>query len=129
MAESHEVWDGDGWVVRLRDDRIRRPGHPEDDRSRRLVLEHPGAAIVLALDDDDRVLVPVAVPPPRRRDPASSCRPGCSTSTARTPLEVARRELRRGGGARGRRLDPPVLDVLLAGHLGARCATTSWRAG
>ena len=56
VAESHEVWDGGGWVVRLRDDRIRRPGHPEDEPFSRTVLEHPGAAIVLALDDDDRAL-------------------------------------------------------------------------
>src|SRR6478752_3187611 len=56
VAESREVWDGGGWVVRLRDDRIRRPGHPEDEPFSRTVLEHPGASIVLALDDDNRAL-------------------------------------------------------------------------
>ena len=46
----------DSWVVALRADKIRRPAHPDDEPFRRLVLEHPGAAIVLAVDDDDQVL-------------------------------------------------------------------------
>jgi len=55
VADSTLEYDG-GWVVRLRTDRIRRPGHPEEEPFARVVLEHPGAAIVLAVDDDDRVL-------------------------------------------------------------------------
>jgi len=54
IAESRLEYDGGGWVVRLRADRVRRPGHPEDEPFTRLVVEHPGAAIVLALDEDDR---------------------------------------------------------------------------
>jgi len=54
VAESRYEYDGDGWVVKLRNDRIRRPGHPEDKPFSRLVVEHPGAAIILALDEDDR---------------------------------------------------------------------------
>ena len=46
----------DDWVVSLRADRIRRPDHPDDEPFRRLVLEHPGAAVVLAVDDDEQVL-------------------------------------------------------------------------
>lgn len=45
----------DAWVVALREDRITMPdgsGEP----FRRLVLEHPGAAVVLAVDDRERVL-------------------------------------------------------------------------
>ena len=45
----------DDWVVALREDRITVPdgsGEP----FRRLVLEHPGAAIVLAVDEQERVL-------------------------------------------------------------------------
>lgn len=45
----------DAWVVALREDRITRPdgtGEP----FRRLALEHPGAAVVLAVDERDRVL-------------------------------------------------------------------------
>ncbi|GAA2013309.1 ADP-ribose diphosphatase [Nocardioides kribbensis] len=46
----------DGWVVALREDRIQRPGHPEEEPFRRVVLEHPGAAVILAVDDEERVL-------------------------------------------------------------------------
>ncbi|WP_121258682.1 NUDIX domain-containing protein [Nocardioides ferulae] len=49
-------YDGGGWVVRLREDRVRRPGPGEEEPFTRLVVEHPGAVIVLALDDRDRVL-------------------------------------------------------------------------
>jgi ADP-ribose pyrophosphatase len=56
VADSTLEYDGGGWVVRLRKDRIRRPGHPEDEPFSRLVVEHPGAAIVLAVDDEERVL-------------------------------------------------------------------------
>ena len=56
VAQTRLEYDGGGWVVRLRDDRIRRPGHPEDEPFSRLVVEHPGAAVVLAVDADDRVL-------------------------------------------------------------------------
>lgn len=56
VADSRLVYDGGGWVVRLREDRVRRPGHAEEEPFTRLVLEHPGAAIVLAVDDDRRVL-------------------------------------------------------------------------
>ncbi len=42
------------WVLALREDEVQRPGHPEET-FRRLVLEHPGAALVLAVDDEQRV--------------------------------------------------------------------------
>lgn len=44
----------DSWVVALREDRVQRPGHPEET-FRRLVVEHPGAVIVLAVDEQERV--------------------------------------------------------------------------
>ena len=44
----------DEWVVALREDVITRPGHPEEFG--RLSLEHPGAVIVLAVDEDERVM-------------------------------------------------------------------------
>lgn len=56
VASSDYPYDGDGWVVKLRADLVQRPGHPEEKPFKRLVVEHPGAAIVLAVDDDDRVL-------------------------------------------------------------------------
>jgi ADP-ribose pyrophosphatase len=45
----------DGWVVALREDTVTRPGHPDESFSR-ISLEHPGAVIVLAVDDRERVM-------------------------------------------------------------------------
>lgn len=44
----------DDWVVALREDTVQRPDHP-DETFGRLVTEHPGAVIVLAVDDEERV--------------------------------------------------------------------------
>lgn len=55
-VESSEDLHRDGWVVALRADRVKRPDAPEEPAFRRVVLEHPGAAVILALDADDRVL-------------------------------------------------------------------------
>ena len=44
----------DPWVIKLREDTVHRPEHPEPT-FRRLVVEHPGAAVVLAVDDQERV--------------------------------------------------------------------------
>jgi len=63
VVDTDEAWpvDGsedrhrDGWVVALRADRLRRPGHPEEEPFTRLVLEHPGSVVVVAVDDDERV--------------------------------------------------------------------------
>ena len=44
----------DDWVVALREDVITRPGHSE--QFSRISLEHPGAVVVLAVDEDDRVM-------------------------------------------------------------------------
>ena len=46
----------DDWVVALRTDTIHRPDHP-GDTFRRLVVEDPGAVVVLALDDQERAVV------------------------------------------------------------------------
>lgn len=46
----------DDWVVALREDTVQRPGHPEETFGR-LVVEHPGAVVVLAVDEEDRVCV------------------------------------------------------------------------
>lgn len=56
VEDSSYPYDGGGWVVKVREDRIRRPGHPEEDPFTRLVVEHPGAAIILAVDEQERVL-------------------------------------------------------------------------
>jgi len=44
----------DDWVVTLREDTVQRPGHP-DETFPRLVLDHPGAVVVLAVDEEERV--------------------------------------------------------------------------
>ncbi len=44
----------DDWVLALRRDVVHAPGH-DDETFRRLVLEHPGAAVVLAVDAEGRV--------------------------------------------------------------------------
>jgi 8-oxo-dGDP phosphatase len=46
----------DEWVMALRSDTLSRPGH-EHEEFHRLVLEHPGAVIVLAVDEHERALV------------------------------------------------------------------------
>ena len=46
----------DDWVVAFRTDTVHRPSHPQET-FRRLVVEDPGAVVVLAIDDDDRVVV------------------------------------------------------------------------
>lgn len=86
----------DDWVVALRADRIRRPGSDGPD-FRRLVLEHPGAVVVLALDDDERVccLAQYRHPAGRRfiELPAGLC-----DAAGETPLTVAQRELAEEAG-------------------------------
>ncbi len=53
VISTHDL-HRDDWVVALREDVITRPGHPE--QFSRISLEHPGAVIVLAVDDDERVM-------------------------------------------------------------------------
>jgi ADP-ribose pyrophosphatase len=97
VAESRLEYDGGGWVVRLRNDLIRRPGHPEDEPFSRLVVEHPGAAIILALDEQERVLClwqyRHAVRHTLVQLPA-----GLLDVDGEDPLDVARRELREEAG-------------------------------
>jgi 8-oxo-dGTP pyrophosphatase MutT (NUDIX family) len=55
VHEVEHVWKGQApFSVRL--DTISRPGEPGTEFAR-LVLEHPGAVVVLAVDDDGRALV------------------------------------------------------------------------
>lgn len=82
----------DDWVMALRADRVQRPGASDEQPFRRLVLEHPGAAVVLALDDEDRVLVLR-----QYRHPVEArlleLPAGLLDAGDEEPLEVARREL------------------------------------
>ncbi len=81
----------DDWLVALRSDTIHRPGHPEETFAR-VVLEHPGAVIVLAVDDDERVACVR-----QYRHPATGTflelPAGLRDTDGEDPLETAKREL------------------------------------
>ncbi|GAA4718503.1 NUDIX hydrolase [Nocardioides conyzicola] len=91
VADSTHRYDG-GWVMRLREDQVQRPGHRDETPFSRLVLEHPGAAIILAVDDQDRALCLWQYRHPVERSllqlPAGLC-----DIAGEEPLGVARREL------------------------------------
>lgn len=53
VTGSEQVWES-SWIVALREDRVHRPDDAEDAHTR-VVLEHPGAVVVLAVDDQERV--------------------------------------------------------------------------
>jgi 8-oxo-dGDP phosphatase len=82
----------DDWVMALRADEVRRPDDADGESFRRLVLEHPGSAVVVALDEDERVLCLRQYRHAVRRRfvelPAGLC-----DVDGEDPLEVARREL------------------------------------
>jgi ADP-ribose pyrophosphatase len=84
-----------GWVMALRQDELHAPG---DERTfSRLVLEHPGAVIVLALDDQRRVycLWQYRHPAGRRFVELPA---GLLDAGDEQPLDTARRELREEAG-------------------------------
>jgi ADP-ribose pyrophosphatase len=91
VVDTAQHYDG-GWVIRLRGDEVQRPGHPDEQPFGRLVLEHPGAAVILAVDDAERVLCLWQYRHPVGRSllqlPAGLC-----DVDGEEPLEVARREL------------------------------------
>lgn len=93
--ESSEDLHRDGWVMALRKDTIRTPEGVE--AFGRLVLEHPGAVIVLALDDQERVCLLWQYRHPAQRRflelPA-----GLLDGAGESPLDVARRELAEEAG-------------------------------
>lgn len=82
----------DDWVVALREDIVQRPGHPEDE-FRRLVVEHPGAVIVLAVDEDERACL---ITQYRHACEATFVElpAGIRDAEGEDPVEVAKRELR-----------------------------------
>lgn len=94
MASSRDHYRG-GWVMALREDEVTRPGGGESFA--RLVLEHPGAAVVLAVDEDDQVVCLRQYRHPAQRNfvelPAGLC-----DVEGEDPLEVARRELAEEAG-------------------------------
>ena len=97
VVASRDVYRTE-WVMALRLDELRAPG---DDAAaetfERLVLEHPGAVIVLAVDDQRRAFCLWQYRHPARRRfvelPA-----GLLDADGESPLETARRELREEAG-------------------------------
>jgi 8-oxo-dGTP pyrophosphatase MutT (NUDIX family) len=89
----------DDWVMALRRDRIHPPDADAapDAQFGRLVLEHPGAALVLAIDDDERVCLLR-----QYRHPAAGTfvelPAGLCDVVGEDPLETARRELAEEAG-------------------------------
>lgn len=101
LADQPESWPvvstrdlhRDDWVMALRSDTLHRPGAPDSEGGfSRLVLEHPGAVIVLAVDEQERVLCLRQYRHPAQRRfvelPA-----GLIDVDGEDPEEVARREL------------------------------------
>jgi len=85
-----------GWVVNFREDTLHVPGEPEH-RFTRIVVEDPGAVVVLAIDDDDRVVIlrqyRHAVQRRMIQLPA-----GKLDEPGEDPLDAAKRELREETG-------------------------------
>jgi 8-oxo-dGTP pyrophosphatase MutT (NUDIX family) len=89
VHETREVWRGPA-PFGVRNDLVSAPGR--DERFWRLVVEHPGAAAVLAVDDDERALVLR-----QYRHPAgmrfAELPAGLLDGPGEDPLTAARREL------------------------------------
>ena len=88
---SEDLYRGD-WIVALRKDGIRRPDDPDGAAFDRWVFEHPGAVIVLAVDEDERVACVRQYRHPARGTflelPA-----GLRDADGEDPLDTAKREL------------------------------------
>jgi 8-oxo-dGDP phosphatase len=94
VHESEDIWRG-STPFAVRRDLVSVPGGSE--RFWRLVLEHPGAVVILAVDDEERALVL------RQYRHAAGHRfvelpAGLLDQPGEDPLEAARRELREEGG-------------------------------
>lgn len=82
----------DDWVVAVRSDEVTRPGRP-DDSFARLTVEHPGAVVVLAVDDEEQVLCLRQYRHPTQHDFIELVA-GIRDTGDEPSVETARRELR-----------------------------------
>lgn len=99
-ADAHGSWPVDSsedlyrgeWIVALRKDMVRDPGRRDGEAFGRWVFEHPGAVIVLAVDDEERVACVRQYRHPARGTflelPA-----GLRDADGEDPLDTAKREL------------------------------------
>lgn len=55
LVRSEYVYET-GWVVNFREDTLHVPGEPDEEFTR-VVVEDPGAVVILAIDEDDRVVI------------------------------------------------------------------------
>lgn len=94
VHESEDIWRGTTPFA-VRRDLVSAPGRAE--RFWRLVVEHPGAVVVLAVDDEERALVLE-----QYRHPAGlrfvELPAGLLDEPGEEPIEAARRELLEEGG-------------------------------
>ncbi|MCW2815878.1 MAG: nudF [Nocardioides sp.] len=81
----------DRWVVALREDFVETP---DGATARRVVMEHPGAAVVLAVDDHQRVFVLWQYRHPAGRRFVEIPAGLLDGYADEAPVEVAKRELR-----------------------------------
>lgn len=90
VTGSEQTWQS-SWLLRAREDQVRAPGTSE--AFGRIVVETPGAVVVLAVDDEDRVccLRQYRHPVHRRLVELPA---GMLDVAGEPPLETARRELR-----------------------------------
>jgi 8-oxo-dGDP phosphatase len=92
VESTRDLYRG-GWIVALRADVVRRPGADGEPGFERWVVEHPGAVVVLAVDDQERVCCL------RQYRHAAQGRfvelpAGLRDADGEDPLETAKRELR-----------------------------------
>ena len=95
VVESTDLHRGD-WVVALRSDLIRHPDQSDGETFKRIILEHPGAVVVLAIDDEGHV---VCLSQYRHAAQQRFVElPAGVIDTGEEPLAVGRRELREEAG-------------------------------
>ena len=100
VHEVERIWDGQA-PFSVRRDQISAPDHP-GERFGRLVLEHPGAVVVLAVDDQERafVLHQYRHPAGRRLVELPA---GLLDVDGEDPLDAAKRELAEEAGLHAER--------------------------